>query len=140
MSDGTSEQTASVFDMRTLELMSWYQIGCVAVFSLASAVLWSDGVVGIAAGGVVMAGNFWFMSFVINKVFSGGSTKSKIVYAVLLGGKFFAVMAVLTVLVLVLHVHPVGIAIGMFTLLSGVGLGLAHHYLAARQQPQLHAQ
>ena len=131
-------------DAKMLQTASHYQLVSVGFLALASAALWPAGALGVLAGGLLMAGNFWFLKTMVHRVFDGPADKAKAVYAVLLAFKFVAALGLLALLILVLEVHPIGVAVGMASLFVGIGLGLVHHALKPPpaqkpSQPSQHA-
>lgn len=113
-----------------LAIISRYQLAVVALGALLTLVFWSDAAPGVVAGGAVMAGNFWIMRRALEKLVDGGTgQRTKLLYGLFLIGKFFLVMGSLALMVLVLRLHPLGIAVGMLSLFAGIGLGVAHQAL-----------
>lgn len=122
-------------DSRMLQTASQYQLASVAILALGCAALWPAGALGVLAGGLLMTGNFWFLKTMVQRVFDGPQDKAKAVYALLLAFKFAAVLGALALLILVLEVHPIGIAVGMTSLFFGIGFALVHHNLKPSQKP-----
>jgi hypothetical protein len=113
-----------------LLVISRYQILVVALGGLATLALWPEATLGLVGGGGVMAGNFYLMHRALARITDNTtSRRAKLVYGFFLIGKFFLVMGALALLVLVLKLHPMGIALGMMSLFVGIGLGIAHRTL-----------
>ncbi len=111
---------------KMLNIASVYQVACVAVLSLGCLFLWPEGALGVLCGGVVMAGNFWFLRTMLARLMQAGERKGKAAYAIALGFKFVVVAGLLGLMIVVLEIHPLGIALGMMSLFLGVGLGVVH--------------
>lgn len=120
-------------DPRILDIAIRYQLAAATAASLLSLVFWHDGALGVLSGGALMAGNFWFLKSLMGQLLVG-STRSRAVYAVMLGLKLAVALAAMAFLVLVVRVHPLGLALGMATMFAGLGLGVAHHMLRPSQQ------
>jgi hypothetical protein len=120
-----------MFSPHLLALISRYQLAAVALAAALTLVLWTEAAPGVVLGGAVMAGNFWIMRTALQKLVGDGtSSRAKLLYGLFLVSKFFLVMGALALLVLVVRVHPLGIAVGMLSLFVGIGLAVAHRALA----------
>jgi hypothetical protein len=116
-----------------LQKASQVQLIAMVVTAAACLVWWPAGALGVVAGGLLMGANFWFMRTMMTRAFAGPNNKAKAIYALLLGAKFFFVLAALALLVLVVQVHPIGIAAGMSTLFVGIFGGIAYQTLRTPQ-------
>ena len=111
---------------RMLNIASIYQVACVAILALGSLFLWPEGALGVLAGGLVMAGNFWFLKTMMARLMSSTENRGKLIYAIALATKFVGVFAILGLLIVVFEVNALGIALGMMSLFVGIGLGAVH--------------
>lgn len=109
-----------------LHIAGNYQLGAVAVLSAASLAWWPQGAVGVVAGGLLMAANFWLLKLLANRLTANGPNGTKIVYGLMLASKMVVVLGIMAALVLVFEVHPIGIAVGMASMFIAVGLSAAH--------------
>jgi hypothetical protein len=116
---------------RFLAAANGYQLGVVAAAVLGSAWLWPAGAVGIFAGGVLMALNFWALRTLLSKLLAKPEGRSAVILALLLATKFAAVIGLMALLVLVLGINAVALAVGLATLFLGVALGAVHCTLVA---------
>ena len=112
-----------------LQMMNFYQVGCVALLALGTAFFWPQVALGALCGGMVMAANFWALRSLLGRLLLGGAERPKAVWLLLLGGKFIGVLALLGWMVAVLELDALGLALGMMALFGGVALGMAHHAL-----------
>ena len=108
-----------------LNLALLYQVICVAVLSAASAIFWPAGALGVLAGGLLMAGNFWALKTVVTRLL-GGAGQGKLIWGLLLAIKFAVLLALMGLMILVLDLNALGIALGMFSFFVGVTLGYVH--------------
>lgn len=111
------------------------QLLATGVAALACAGWWPEGALSVLAGGLVMAGNFWFLRTLAQRVFVGPANSAKVVYALLLGSKLLAVLGVITFLVASVKLNPVGLAVGMATFFFGVAGALIRHRRAVTPTP-----
>ena len=109
---------------KVLSLISRYQLAALAVMAIGALFVDREVAIGLLAGGVLMGVNFGLMRFLLFKAM--GQEKPSAGYGLLLGLKFAVVLGVMWFLVSVLLLHPTGVALGLFTLLIGIGLGTAH--------------
>ncbi len=115
---------------RVLNLASTYQIVASALLFAFCLFLWMPGVWGVVAGSVLTSVNFWAMRYLANRTLL--AENPKLLHALLLAVKFVVVIAVLGTLVLVFDLHPVGLVLGMGTLLLGIFAATAHVAFSAR--------
>jgi len=106
-------------DLELLRKASVAQLFITAFLTAASAVFWPQGLSGTAAGGLLMTANFYLLRSLLSKVLDP-HTQRKVMYAALIAGKFVSVMLIMTWLVVVAQVHPVGMAVGMSSLFGGI--------------------
>ena len=123
-----------MFTPKMLGLALRYQVVAGLVFVAVSATLWPSGSTGVLSGVLLAAVNFWFLQYAVSKLFV--SEKPNLLWAVLLGFKFVAVLGAMAVLVLVARVHPLGMALGLFSLFIGIGFGTGHTMTMAKPNPQ----
>ena len=109
---------------RMLSRASWYQAASTVALTLLGLWLWPHLAIAIFAGGLLMTSNFLTMRFLLVRALQ--SKKRKLAYGIALSAKFAVVLGVLALLVLFLEIDPMGIAIGMTSLLIGIGLATAH--------------
>ena len=109
---------------KMLLLASRYQGASVATLCLVTMLIDPNMSLGIAGGGLLMAGNFWVMRVLLIKAF--GDSKPSAAYALLLIPKFGFTLVAMWALVSVLKLDPAGIALGLSTLFLGIGLGVTH--------------
>ena len=114
-------------DPRLLRLANLYQLvsaGVLAVVMVFAVPAWA---LATFIGGVVMAANFWAIRLLVARTLQPGGMRA--LYAVGLMIKFFLVMGVMAALLLGLKLDPVGFALGLASLLTGVMMAMAHQAL-----------
>jgi hypothetical protein len=117
-------------DPRLLRLANLYQLvaaGILAVVMLAALPAYA---IPVAAGGVLMAANFYFLRLLVSRTLQPGGMRA--LYAVGLMLKFFAVMGIMAALLLGAKLDPVGFAIGLGSLFLGLMLAMVHQALLAK--------
>jgi hypothetical protein len=113
-----------------LLVISRYQVLVVALAGLVTLFAWPEATPGLVAGGLIMAANFWLMHQALNRLLdASASRRTKLIYGLFLVLKFFLVMGALAVLVVVLRLHPMGIALGLLSLFAAIVLGVFHRSL-----------
>ena len=117
-------------DPRLLRLANVYQLVSAAVVAGVMALTIRSYAIPVLAGGVLMAANFYSLRMLIMKTLQPGGLRA--LYAVGLMIKFFAVMGIMAALLLGLKLDPVGFAIGLSSLLTGLMCAMAHHSLLAQ--------
>ena len=117
-------------DIKMLDLAIRYQGFLAALGGGVALWVWPEGAGGVLSGALLMAANFWFFKTLMEKITKDGSGRKKAVYAFLVGIKMFVVMGLLSLLVMVVGVNPIGLAGGMVTFFIGIGLGWWHTALS----------
>ncbi len=114
---------------KTLKLASLYQLLLAVMAGGLAQLLWREHASGVFSGALVMAVNFFGLWFVLRGLQYGVGTASKGFYSILLMTKLIAVFAVVAFLVLEVRVSALGLAVGMMTMLIGMGFAVVHTQL-----------
>lgn len=117
-------------DVKMLDLAIRYQGFLAALAGGLALWVWPEGAGGVLSGALLMAGNFWFFKTLMERITQEGSGRKKAVYAFLVGIKMFVVMGLLSFLIAVVGVNPIGLSGGMITFFIGIGLGWWHTTLS----------
>lgn len=117
-------------DPRLLRLANVYQLVSAAVVAGVFALTMRAYAIPVLVGGVLMAANFYFLRMLVTKTLQPGGMRA--LYAVGLMIKFFAVMGIMAALLLGAKLDPVGFAIGLGSLLTGIMAAMAHQSLVAQ--------
>ncbi|MEZ4272447.1 MAG: ATP synthase subunit I [Myxococcota bacterium] len=116
---------------RMLQYANLYQLLCVALASLGTLFWWPAVAVGTLAGGLLMAGNFWALRTLLDKLMLQESKDHRALWLALLGLKFFGVLGLMAIFVVIFELHPMGVALGMIALFVGIILGVMHARIGA---------
>jgi len=115
---------------KLLHTAALYQAVSAGLLATALLFIWPEGAVGALAGGALMAGNFWLLRVAVTKLMAGGGhNRAKLLWGLLLAFKLVVLLALLALFVIVLDLHPVGLAAGMFTLFLALVLASLHQAL-----------
>jgi hypothetical protein len=106
--------------MQFLKKASLYQCVSLLILALVTLFFWPRALVSLAAGGLLMAGNFWLLRVLVQKAFSG--PRPKLIYGLVVAVKLMAVLAVMAVCILTLHLKPLPFAVGLATLFLGIAI------------------
>lgn len=117
-------------DPRLLRLANVYQLVSAAVVAGVFALTMRAYAIPVLVGGVLMAANFYFLRMLVTKTLQPGGMRA--LYAVGLMIKFFAVMGIMAALLLGAKLDPVGFAIGLGSLITGIMAAMAHQSLVAQ--------
>lgn len=113
---------------RFLNVCNAYQMLLAAVLSGAALVLVdSRAALGVASGGVVMAGNFAALRWVAARGLAAAEPKTALL--LILPAKLVVAALVLLVLVVGFGVGGFALILGLATLPAGIGLGMTHAML-----------
>lgn len=119
-------------DPRLLRLANLYQLVSAGVLAVVMVFAAPHLALATFIGGTVMAANFWAIRLLVARTLQPGGMRA--LYAVGLMLKFFLVMGVMAALLLGLKLDPVGFAIGLGSLLTGVVTAMAHQALLVKPQ------
>jgi hypothetical protein len=117
--------------LRVLTLASIYQGAAAAIFWGLSLWLWPGRHVAVLAGGGLMALNLIALRWLGGKAMNAESRKPALALA--LAAKLVAIMGLIALFVLVFRLDAIGMALGLSTLLAGIGLGTAHQAFSPPQ-------
>jgi hypothetical protein len=123
-----------MWNTRVLSLVTHYQLVAVALSVVLALWLWPTGVWGVALGGLFAVANFWGLRTLVGRTFTA-STRHKLAYGLLLTVKTMIALAIMAVLLLVVHLHPLAFALGLATMFVGIGLAMTHVLLTASRAP-----
>ena len=115
-------------DTRILNRTHGYQAAATAATCAACLCFWREAALGVFLGGLVVAGNFCLMRWLLERLVVPGRLRFWIALALMF--KVVAVMAVIALVLWIFAVHALGFAIGMATLLFGIGAAVLHESLA----------
>ena len=113
-------------DAKTLELANIYQILYVALVSLLGFIFWKSMYDSILGGGLLMAINFWFLRYIVQKILCS-SQRSKWIFFLIL--KMLGVFILFALMIISLKCDPFGLFIGISGLFLGLCLAFLHVYV-----------
>ena len=109
---------------KNLELISRYQLLAVALLGTLCLIFVTEVAWSAILGGALMAANFALLKWLMHRAISG--QKSAVLFALMLGFKLVAVLAIIGLLMHFSLIHPVGFALGLSTLFIAMVLSAIH--------------